>query len=281
MQRIWTLLVAAAAAAIATTALAQDVPAVQGASEAEKAHILGLIEGAKKEGSVTYWDVVIQPETNDALTAAFLKYYGLPSSFKVNYQLLATGTLVTRVEQEIAADRVTVDIAAVGSPPWVFERANKGDALEYDSPQYRFYEQAIANGLGKKGFFAFNGAYLFVPMWDAGRTKFTGKSWNDVIGAVPAGRITVGDVSKSVAYLATYAGQKTILPQEYFKKLAAMNRRSWCAPSRLPVGWCRVRISCRSPACRRAPISTIRRAPSSNSSCPRRVWCCCRRTCSS
>jgi len=222
MQRIWTLLASAAAAAIATTALAQDVPAVQGASEAEKARILGLIEGAKKEGSVTYWDVVIQPETNDALTAAFLKYYGLPSSFKVNYQLLATGTLVTRVEQEIAADRVTVDIAAVGSPPWVFERANKGDALEYDSPQYRFYEQAITNGLGKKGFFAFNGAYLFVPMWDAGRTNFTGKSWNDVIGAVPAGRITVGDVSKSVAYLATYAGQKTILPQEYFKKLAAM-----------------------------------------------------------
>ena len=102
MQRIWTLLVAAAAAAIATTALAQDVPAVQGASEAEKARILGLIEGAKKEGSVTYWDVVIQPETNDALTAAFRKYYGLPSSFKVNYQLSATGTLVTRVEQEIA-----------------------------------------------------------------------------------------------------------------------------------------------------------------------------------
>ncbi len=125
------------------------------------------------------------------------------------------------VEQEIAADRVTVDIAAVGSPPWVFERANKGDALEYESPQYQFYQQAIANGLGKKGFFAFNGAYLFVPMWDAGRTNFTGKSWNDVIGAVPAGRITVGDVSKSVAYLAT-CGQKTILPQEYFKKLAAI-----------------------------------------------------------
>jgi len=48
MQRIWTLLASAAAAAIATTALAQDVPAVQGASEAEKARILGLIEGAKK-----------------------------------------------------------------------------------------------------------------------------------------------------------------------------------------------------------------------------------------
>src|SRR5512139_2698616 len=46
MQRIWTLLAAAAAAAIATTALAQDVPATQGASEPEKARILALIEAA-------------------------------------------------------------------------------------------------------------------------------------------------------------------------------------------------------------------------------------------
>jgi iron(III) transport system substrate-binding protein len=222
MRRILTLLAAAAFAASTSAALAQDIPAVQGASAAEKARILELIEGARKEGAVTYWDVVIQPETNDALSSAFLKYYGLPNSFKVNYQLLATGNLVTRVEQEIAADRVTVDVAAVGSPSWVFERANKGDALDYDSPQYRFYEHAIANGLGKRGVFAFNGAYLFVPMWDAARTNFTGKSWTDVIDAVPAGRVSVGDVSKSVAYLATFAGQKSILPPDYFKKLAAM-----------------------------------------------------------
>jgi len=281
MQRIWTLLAAAAAAAIATTALAQDVPATQGASEPEKARILALIEAAKKEGSVTYWDVVIQPETNDALTAAFLKYYGLPSSFKVNYQLLATGNLVTRVEQEIAADRVTVDIAAVGSPPWVFERANKGDALEYESPQYQFYQQAIANGLGKKGFFAFNGAYLFVPMWDAGRTNFTGRSWNDVIGAVPAGRITVGDVSKSVAYLATYAGQKTILPQEYFKKLAAM-KPSFLVRSEQIAG--RVVSGEDLMSFTGMPTRAYQynqRAPSSNSSCRKKAWCCCRSICSS
>ena len=59
-------------------------------------------------------------------------------------------------------------------------------------------------------------------MWEAGAPNFTGKSWKDVIGAVPAGRITVGDVSKSVAYLATYAGRRPSSPQEYFKKLAAM-----------------------------------------------------------
>ncbi len=222
MQRVSMLFAVTVGAVIAAPALAQEIPAVQGVAADERARILELVEGAKREGSLAYWDVVIQPQTNDALTAAFLKYYGLPSSFKVNYQLLATGNLVTRVEQEIAAGRVTVDIAAVGSPPWVFERANKGDALEYESPQYKFYERSIANGLGKKGFFAFNGAYLFVPMWDAGRTNFSGKSWNDVIGAVPPGRMSVGDVSKSVAYLATYAGQKAVLPAEYFRKLAAM-----------------------------------------------------------
>jgi len=49
--------------------------------------------------------VVIQPETNDRLSAQFREYYGLPASFKVNYQLSSTANLVTRVEQEIGADR--------------------------------------------------------------------------------------------------------------------------------------------------------------------------------
>lgn len=217
--RMLTFAAACAAAVFATGALAQ-VPALEGASPAEKARITGLIEAAKQEGAVTYWDVVIQPETNDALTAEFREYYGLPDGFKVNYQLLATAALVTRVEQEIGADKVTVDVAAIGSPSWVFERANKGDAMEYDSPQYQYYAKAIENGLGKKGFFAFNGAYLFVPMWDSTRLDFKGKTWKDVIGAVPAGRMSLGDVSKSVAYLATYAGQRKVLDLDYYKKLA-------------------------------------------------------------
>src|SRR5262249_13335043 len=222
MTSLLRLFLASCAALVATVALAQEPPALQGASAEEKARVNALIEGAKKEGAITYWDVVIQPETNDALTAAFKKYYGLPDSFQVHYQLSATANLVTRVEQEIAADRVTIDVAAIGSPSWVFERANKGDALEYDSPQYKYFEHAFKAGLGKEHFFAFNGAYLFVPMWDGDTTKFAGKSWKDVLGAVPAGRLTVGDVSKSVAYLATYAGQRKVLDVDFFKKLAAM-----------------------------------------------------------
>src|ERR1700722_12356726 len=169
------LLAAVVIAGLAKPVAAQEPPALQGVSAEEKARLTQLIDAAKKEGSLTYWDVVIQPETNDALTAAFRKLYGLPNGFQVNYQLLATAQLVTRVEQEINANRVTVDVAAVGSPSWVFERAAAGDALEYDSPQYKFYADVMSRGLGKKGVFAFNRAYLFVPMWSTDRIKFEGK----------------------------------------------------------------------------------------------------------
>lgn len=213
---------AVALAVLSGPSRAQEPPAFSGVSAAEKARLTRLIDGAKKEGSLTYWDVVIQPETNDALTAAFHRYYGLPDAFQVHYQLLATVPLVTRVEQEISAGRVTADVAAVGYPSWVFERAAAGDVLHYDSPQYKFYADVIARGLGRKGYFAFNGAYLFVPMWNADRLKFNGKSWKDVINAVPAGRMSTGDVAKSAAYLATYAGQRQILGLDYFKAVAAM-----------------------------------------------------------
>jgi iron(III) transport system substrate-binding protein len=231
---------AAALALLGGTPHAQEPPAFVGASPEEKARLTHLIDGAKAEGSFTYWDVVIQPETNDALTAAFRRYYGLPGGFQIHYQLLATAPLVTRVEQEISAGRVTVDVAAVGYPSWVFERAAAGDALEYDSPQYRFYAGVMSRGLGRKGFFAFNGAYLFVPMWNADRLNFAGKSWKDVINAVPAGRMSIGDVSKSAAYLATYAGQRKALDVDYFRAVAAMKPsfliRSEQIASRLVTG---------------------------------------------
>jgi len=217
---VQVLLAAVIGALVTTTAPAQEPPALQGVSPEEKARLQQLIDGAKKEGTLAYWDVVIQPQTNDALVSEFKAYYGLPSSFQVHYTLSATANLVTRVEQEIAADRVTMDVAAIGSPSWVFERAAAGDALEYDSPQYRFFEQAFAQGLGKKGVFAFNGAYLFVPMWDAEHLVFDGKSWKDILGVVPTGRLSVGDVSKSVAYLATYAGLRKVFDVDYFKKVA-------------------------------------------------------------
>ena len=203
---------------IAADAAAQEAPALQGASPDEKARILQLVEDAKKEGSLTYWDVVIQPETNDKLSAQFREYYGLPASFKVNYQLSSTANLVTRVEQEIGADRVTIDVAAIGSPTWVFGRVNKGDVLAYASPQYRHYASTFERGMGKDGFFAFNGAYLFVPMWDSERTTFNGQYYQldeasfvpkPVNGHMP---VLIGSAGKRMLrHIARYADLRPIV----------------------------------------------------------------------
>ena len=122
-----TALIALVFGAIALAqAAAQELPALKDASAEEKIRVTALIEAAKIEGSISYWDTVIQPATNDALVGAFRARYGLPSTFKVNYTLAQTGDLVTRIEQEIAAGRVTVDVASIAAPIWTFERWNRG-----------------------------------------------------------------------------------------------------------------------------------------------------------
>lgn len=217
-------------AAVAMTALvlvghaaAQEPSAVAKASGPEKTRLQALIKDATQEGALSYWDAVIQPETNDELSAAFKKRYGLPASFKVNYTLSNTVGLATRVDQELQANKVTIDVTALASLPWVYGHVNHGDVQQYDSPEYAAYSKIFGLGLGKKGYFAFNGSYMFIPMWDTEATKFSGTSWKDVIGAVALGRLSVGDVSKSEAYAATQIGLRKVLGKDYFEAIAKMS----------------------------------------------------------
>ncbi|HEX3952487.1 MAG TPA: extracellular solute-binding protein [Stellaceae bacterium] len=223
MLRLCGLLLLAIAAVVPAASAAEDPPALAAAAPADKATMQALIEAARKEGQVSYWDTIFQPETNDALTAEFRRQYGLPGSFKVGYTLSATGGLVTRVDQELAAGRATIDVASVASLPWVYSHIRDGKFLHYDSPQYAHYTKAFAEGLGKKGYFAFAGAYVFVPMWNTENLDFKGNSWHDVVGAVPEKRMSIGDAVKSETYRATYFVLRKVLSREYFEKLAKMS----------------------------------------------------------
>jgi ABC-type Fe3+ transport system substrate-binding protein len=104
----------------------------------------------------------------------------------------------------------------------VFEKLAAGHVARYASPELAQYGRVFEAGLGEKDVFAFNGAYVFVPMWNAERLNFSGKSWLDVINAVPQGRISIGDAAVSASYLATYIGQTKALPARFFTDLAAM-----------------------------------------------------------
>jgi iron(III) transport system substrate-binding protein len=201
---------------------AAEPQALQDVAPAHKEILRVLISAAVKEGSLSYWDTIIQSDTNAKLVAAFRQYYELPADFAVNYSLSSTSGMVTRVEQELSAGRVTMDVAAVASLPWVNAKIKAGQIMHYESPQYKSYRAAFDNGLGKDGYFAFNGAYVFVPMWSSEKLDFKGTSWNDLIGAVASGRMSVGDVTKSETYLATYMGLRLVFGADYFSRLAAM-----------------------------------------------------------
>ena len=206
----------------ATAAGAQEAPALARLTGADKTPLQKLIAAAVKEGQVVYLDTVIQPATNDTLSEAFRKYYALPPAFKVNYTTMTPGNVITRLEQEMRANRITVDVGAVASPPWAFARVKEGRIMAYDSPEYAAYAKSFALGLGKPPYFAFNGAYFFVPMWNAETLKFTGTSWKDLLGVAPSGRLSTTDPTVSDSALMTYIGLRTIIDLPFFEEVAKL-----------------------------------------------------------
>ena len=205
---------------LSTPVLALDVPALNGLDGDMRANVLQMIEGAKKEGSLNYSDTIIQPTTNDVLVAAFKTYYGLASNFPVNYTLLTSGAMITRIEQELAANRITFDVAAIGSPTWTFERYRAGAFMRYRSHEYDAYQDVIKAGLGVDGSFVLNGGYAQIPIWNADILKFDGKSYRDALNAGVPGRFSIGDVVQSESHLTTYAGLRQVLDVEFFKEMA-------------------------------------------------------------
>ncbi len=205
---------------LTATARAQDLPALKGLNDTARAEVLQMIEGAKKEGSLNYSDTIIQPTTNDVLVAAFRAHYGLPSSFPVNFTLLTSGAMITRVEQELAANRVTFDVAAIGSPTWTFERHKAGAFMKYRSREYDAYQDVIKAGLGVDGSFVLNGGYAQIPIWNADILRFDGASYRDALKAAVPGRFSIGDVVQSESHLTTYAGLRQVLDVDFFKEMA-------------------------------------------------------------
>jgi iron(III) transport system substrate-binding protein len=210
------------AAMLAGPAVAQDPPAVQAAAAADRDALRARIAAARAEGTISYWDAVIAPETNDDLVASFRKTYGLPSGFAVKGTQSATLNLVTRVEQEVASGNVTIDVASLASPPWLNGLIAGEHIMKYDSPEHAAYAKAFEAGLGRAGYYAPNGAYMFIPAWNPDHFTFKGTSWRDVLGAVPAGRISLNDAPNSATALLTYIGLRTILDLSFFQDLAKM-----------------------------------------------------------
>jgi iron(III) transport system substrate-binding protein len=181
-----------------------------------------LVEGAIEEGGVVYWSTIIQEETHEELAEAFRDRYGLPNDFEVEYSLLSTSDLVTRVDQELTANQLTPDVVSVASLPWLYGLIEQGELMEYESPSYENYGPAKEAGLTEEGYWVADG-YTFLPMWNPEVIDVTIESWQDLNDPRFRGEVVAGDADQSESYALTHLGLQQVLPQSYFEGIAGLD----------------------------------------------------------
>ncbi|MBT4095060.1 MAG: hypothetical protein HOE85_13930, partial [Nitrospinaceae bacterium] len=93
-------------------------PILDTLSGAEKARVAKLIEGAKKEGSFSWATNLAPVKAAKALEKDFKKFYGLPG-VKFRFANRKSGTLIKRFEQEIKADKLSVDVVVLAAASWL------------------------------------------------------------------------------------------------------------------------------------------------------------------
>jgi iron(III) transport system substrate-binding protein len=145
----------------------------------------------------------------------------LPASFNVQHTLKGTGDVVTTVQQEVQADKVTYDVAYVGDNPF-FKSLKDANALAaFQATEYVAIEPMVQ----KLGFVADPPywvpitSYAFSPVWNRKFYKKEIVSWNDTVDAELKDKAIQGDIRTSATQTDTYIRVSQDLP-DYFQKYA-------------------------------------------------------------
>jgi iron(III) transport system substrate-binding protein len=216
-----------AAAGSAPMAQAQEVPALAAIKDpAEKARVAALIEAAKKEGSLAWIGVQIEPGHAEPILAEFKRYYGLNDT-KGEYTYAATGAIVTRVEQLLKAKRNNFDIIWNASWAWYKDLLKRGEIMKYESPSYAAYTLSDKHGMSVKGYWAAD-AYAFAPVYNTvaieklGIANFKPTSWNDFVDPRLAGRLAMIDVLISASAAPVLSGVVKVMGDDWFNALGKL-----------------------------------------------------------
>jgi iron(III) transport system substrate-binding protein len=199
----------------ATTAPAAVKPAAS-------ANLDQLIEGAKKEGQLNWIDATIQQFNDPRFHDAFKKRYGLPDSFQINHAFKATGDLITQVQQEVQADKVTLDFVLIGDLTFWGGLDKAGALLDYAPSELGALDAQL-----KKLNFPTNPprwstivSYAFAPVWNKKFVTKDIKSWFDVVDPAFKDKAIQGDIRTSSTQTDTYIGLRTVIGTEFFQKYA-------------------------------------------------------------
>jgi ABC-type Fe3+ transport system substrate-binding protein len=193
-------------------------PILSTLSGAEKARVAKLIEGAKKEGKFSWATNLAPVKAAKALEKDFKKFYGL-SNVKFRFANRKSGTLIKRFEQEIKADKLSVDVVVLAAASWLHSMRKRGHLMKYTSPEDKYFVPAAKAKMNAPGYWVADGQLntMAVNRDLAGNVKLT--SWHDLTNPKFAGKVLVGDASRSETYTLWYYGLRKVLPRSYFEKL--------------------------------------------------------------
>lgn len=183
-----------------------------------------LIDAAKREGEVHFGDVSLQQFNDKGFAEAFRKKYGLPDSFNVRHTLLGTGDLVTKVQQEVQAGQVTMDLVWIGDLAF-WKGLKDGGHLASHQPS----ELQAVDQMNQKLGFPPHGApnwytvvsYCFAPVWNKKFVTKDIKSWKDLIDASFKGKVIQGDIRTSSTQTDTWIQLYKVLGKEYWEQWVA------------------------------------------------------------
>ena len=216
-------LAAACSSGAAPQTPAPTAPSKPTAPPAAKAGNLDqLIEAAKKEGQLNWIDVTIQQFNDPRFHAAFKKKFGLSDNFQVNHTFKATGDLITQVQQEVQADKVTQDFVMIGDLTFWKGLEQAGALLDYAPTELA----ALESKLKLLGFptnppkWATIVSYAFGPVWNKKFVTKNIKSWFDLVDAEFSGKAIQGDIRTSSTQTDTYIGLRKAIGADFFQKYA-------------------------------------------------------------
>jgi ABC-type Fe3+ transport system substrate-binding protein len=189
--------------------------------------VLGpLIEGAKREGTVTVLGVLLQKaEGRRGFADAMKEYYGLPSSFNVNWVVKPVGPTQKQVEDELVANKVSIDVVMLNTVGFAHSLAQRGKLMSFDAPEYKNFEHMKEHPLFvNRPFYVCDPGYLVMISWNSQVIKDeTFGSWFDLLKPEYKGKISCHSARITPSFAVSYYAMKnepTIGP-DFFKRLAA------------------------------------------------------------
>ena len=199
---------------------AAESPILNSLSGAEKERVAKLIEGAKKEGAYSWATNFVPIKAAKAMQKDFKEYYGL-QNVKITYANRKSGTLIKRFDQEIRANKISVDVTAMAAASWLHSMRRRGHLLEYTSPEDKNFAPAAKAKMNAPGYWVADAQIntVSVNRDRAGDVKV--ESYNDLLKPIFKGKVLVGVAARSETYTLWYRGLRQVLPKSYFEKLNA------------------------------------------------------------